>query len=203
MGDLVRKYVALDGYVRRYLPIRGRRTMEETLRAYRPLDSPSFHLILNAAHTLMMTTPTLRRTAEPARRTQVEAHAVRPLSGLRSFQQATGDFLTSLRLPGSTGYAAVVRTVAADLAARLVPAADNAARALRRLGGARSTEARRLLNAWNHLAGQATDTLAQARRSPRPVAEQLMHVELAICLWDAWRHFIEAELAVAPPRPPR
>jgi hypothetical protein len=30
------------------------------------------------------------------------------------------------------------------------------------------------------------------------VAEQLLHVELAICLWDAWRRLIEAELALAP-----
>ena len=41
MGDLVRKYVALDGYVRRYLPIRGFTTMRDTLRHYRVADAPS------------------------------------------------------------------------------------------------------------------------------------------------------------------
>lgn len=202
MGDLVRKYVALDGYVRRYLPIRGQRTMEETLRAYRPLDSPTFHLILNATHALLMTAPSRRprRLSEPAR---LEVQLARSLFSLRSFQKATERSLASLRLAGSTGHGSVVRTVATELAARLVPTADNLARALRRLGRARSAEAQRILNAWKHLAGQATEALAQGRRSSRPVAEQLLHVELAICLWDAWRRLIEAELVVAPVRPRR
>lgn len=52
MGDLVRKYTALDGYVRRYLGVRGHRTMVETLFAYRPLDAPAFRLVLNAVHHL-------------------------------------------------------------------------------------------------------------------------------------------------------
>src|SRR5262249_33675670 len=42
MGDLIRKYIALDGYVRRYLPIRGYGTMRDTLRHYRVADAPSF-----------------------------------------------------------------------------------------------------------------------------------------------------------------
>ena len=52
MGDLVRKYIALDGYVRRYLPIRGAATMRDTLRHYRVTDAPSFRLVLNAVHML-------------------------------------------------------------------------------------------------------------------------------------------------------
>ena len=34
MGDLLRKWIALDGYVRKYLPIRGPKVMQETLRFY-------------------------------------------------------------------------------------------------------------------------------------------------------------------------
>jgi len=52
MGDLLRKYIALDGYVRHYLPIRGFATMRDTLRHYRVIDSPSFRLIVNAVHAL-------------------------------------------------------------------------------------------------------------------------------------------------------
>jgi hypothetical protein len=48
MGDLVRKYIAFDGYVRKYLPIRGLPTMHDTLRHYRVTDAPSFRLIANA-----------------------------------------------------------------------------------------------------------------------------------------------------------
>jgi hypothetical protein len=202
MGDLVRKYVALDGYVRRYLPIRGRRTMEETLRAYRPLDSPSFHLILNAAHALMIR-PVGRSGGGAQNPAGVDRHPVRWLSGLRSFQETTGKLLASSRVPSSTAYGAVVRSVATQLAARLAPAADDLARALRRLSETRSPETRRLLNAWSHLASQATHTLTQGSRSSRPVAERLLHAELAICLWDAWRRLIEGELAIAPLRPLR
>ena len=48
MGDVVRKYIALDSYVAHYLPIRGAAIMEQTLDLYEPIDSPSFRLILNA-----------------------------------------------------------------------------------------------------------------------------------------------------------
>ena len=54
MGDLVRKYIALDGYVRHYLPIRGFETMRDTLRHYRIADAPSFRLVHNAVHELMV-----------------------------------------------------------------------------------------------------------------------------------------------------
>lgn len=48
MGDLLRKWISLDGYVRKYLPIRGPKVMEETLRFYCPDDSQAFRLVLNA-----------------------------------------------------------------------------------------------------------------------------------------------------------
>jgi hypothetical protein len=49
MGEFLRKAMALDGYVRKYLPIRGRKTMDETLRFYATEDCLSFRLVLNAA----------------------------------------------------------------------------------------------------------------------------------------------------------
>lgn len=66
MGDLVRKYVSLDGYVRKYLPVRGEKTMDETLRYYEPSDSPSFRLILNALAGLGLTQAAAERPARPA-----------------------------------------------------------------------------------------------------------------------------------------
>ena len=54
MGDLVRKYVALESYVTRYLPIGGAAAMADTLRHYRPLEAPPWRLILNAIHSLML-----------------------------------------------------------------------------------------------------------------------------------------------------
>ncbi len=197
MGDLVRKYVALDGYVRHYVSVRGRRTMVETLRAYRPLDSPSFRLILNAVHALMLDAVGRRSGCMP-KAPRSASHATRPLSNLRSFKQAAGKLLTSLRIPRSTEHGAVVQTLAEDLAGRIAPTASSVARALRLLSATPGSEGPRILHAWNHLATQGIETLAQGMISRRPVAERLMHVELAIGLWDAWRRLIDAELALAP-----
>jgi hypothetical protein len=49
MGEFLRKAMALDGYVRHYLPIRGHKTMDETLRFYAKEDCLGFRLVLNAA----------------------------------------------------------------------------------------------------------------------------------------------------------
>src|SRR5215469_12601991 len=54
MGDLIRKYIALDGYAARYLAIGGEAAMADALRHYRPLDPPCWRLILNAIHSLML-----------------------------------------------------------------------------------------------------------------------------------------------------
>ncbi|MEO6987007.1 MAG: hypothetical protein ABI155_16900 [Paralcaligenes sp.] len=48
MGDFVRKGIALDGYIRHYLPLRGFKTMDETLRFYAQEDCLGFRLILNS-----------------------------------------------------------------------------------------------------------------------------------------------------------
>ncbi len=53
MGDLLRKYTALDGYVRKYLPIRGLDVLRDTIRFFAPSESPSFRLVLNASHALL------------------------------------------------------------------------------------------------------------------------------------------------------
>jgi hypothetical protein len=55
MGDVLRKYVALDTYVAHYLPIRGPAVMEQTLDYYESNDTPSFRLILNAIDHLLPT----------------------------------------------------------------------------------------------------------------------------------------------------
>jgi putative intracellular protease/amidase len=69
MGDLLRKYISIDGYVRRYLPIRGKKTMMETISFYTPSDSPAFRVIVNAISMLMAEVP----AADPA-----GAHNVSP-----------------------------------------------------------------------------------------------------------------------------
>lgn len=71
MGDFVRKGIALDGYVRRYLPLRGFKTMDETLRFYAREDCLGFRLILNALLCLGVFDnppgPSIRTDSMPAR----------------------------------------------------------------------------------------------------------------------------------------
>jgi putative intracellular protease/amidase len=49
MGEFLRKAIVLDGYARKYLPLRGAKTMQETMRFYAKEDCIAFRLILNAA----------------------------------------------------------------------------------------------------------------------------------------------------------
>ena len=49
MGEFLRKSMMLDTYVRKYLPIRGAKTMRDTLRFYAEENCIAFRLILNAA----------------------------------------------------------------------------------------------------------------------------------------------------------
>ncbi len=48
MGEFLRKGIALEGYVRRFLPIRGFKVMNETLRFFMKEDCAGFRLIYNA-----------------------------------------------------------------------------------------------------------------------------------------------------------
>lgn len=57
MGEFVRKGMALAGYARRYLPIRGHKVMDETLRFYMKDDCAGFRLIHNAVAALGQFTP--------------------------------------------------------------------------------------------------------------------------------------------------
>ncbi len=100
MGDLVRKYIALDGYVRHYLPLRGRQIMDQTLRFYAPDDAPAFRLVLNAARLLDAfsaggTVPVAAAAASRARcRTalaRLDAGLGTAVAGLRVALQQSGE----------------------------------------------------------------------------------------------------------------
>jgi hypothetical protein len=168
MGDLVRKYTALDGYARPYLPIRGLPVLRDTMRHYRTTDSPSFRLVLNAIHDL---------TAEQT--------MVKPT------------------VPARPADAISAGTIAAKLARRLdaLPAADVDLQELvadvvvcLRTRLEKSTlraEACRKDVVWAHLAG-AMDRNASAN-APKPLAQELMEIELAAGLMEVWARLNELE----------
>src|SRR5215472_17578181 len=116
MGDLVRKYIALDGYVRRYLPIRGYGTMRDTLRHYRVTDAPSFRLVLNAVHALMTDT---HSTRNPSPMRGIEREAERSDECTGALPDLCRRALAELRDFGGGEEGDLLRDVAAGIAARL------------------------------------------------------------------------------------
>jgi len=180
MGDLIRKYIALDGYVRRYLPIRGFGTMRDTLRHYRVADAPSFRLVLNAVHELM----THARTPRPA------ASATTAARGGDTLLDTLRRAAAGLSPPGADEEAALLGEIAAGLAARIEPLAARSAQVLRH-----SDHLGRLMLSYDHLA--ATIGAHEAETRQRAHAQALMELELEVSLLECWTRAAEIDLLVA------
>jgi hypothetical protein len=191
MGDLVRKYIALDGYVRRYLPVRGQRVMQDTLNHYRPLESPSFRLLLNAVHIL----------ARPGSRCGQPQPASAPADfagGVEALDDRIAACLSSTKRRAKDMDEELVLTEANKLSARVTPALTALRTALAALRQRDDSESQQLLNAWNHVADAAIGAFERSTASDPPAAEVLMEAELAISLADAWSHLCTFELALPP-----
>ena len=97
MGDFVRKGIALDGYIRHYLPLRGFKTMDETLRFYAQEDCLGFRLILNALVRLGVFNnqprPTIGAAAESAQMIRDDLSAA--LKNIRAIRQCKSEYLLS------------------------------------------------------------------------------------------------------------
>lgn len=179
MGDLVRKYMALDGYVRHYLPIRGFDTMRDTLRHYRVSDAPSFRLVQNAIDELMTTARAAASTAE------------------RGNDAAEGDIVEVCRreadaLPdfGAGGEGDLLRDVAARVRARIDVASAKASAA-----GAPGGKPTGLRASWRHLVATMTQHFGAA--PARTPAQRLLELELSIALAENWTRAAELDLAMA------
>jgi hypothetical protein len=166
MGDLVRKYIALDGYVRRYLPIRGYGTMRDTLRHYRVSDAPSFRLVGNAVDALMAAAPA-KEAAENVRTESVEPDEDIPALLRRA--------LTELPVAGEGDEAALIRDVTAGIATRLD-------RIVERLASAASDAPASLRPSRRHLA--LTMRAHWSESASRTLAQQLMEADLGVALLE-------------------
>jgi hypothetical protein len=179
MGDLVRKYMALDGYVRHYLPIRGFDIMRDTLRHYRVSDSPSFRVVQNAIDALMTTA---RRVPAPV--ADGDPNADGDIVALcRSEVAALPDF-------GAGEEADLLRDVAARIGARLDATVAQSGAALAAVGKAAG-----LRPCWRHLA--ATMTAHFSNAPARTAAQRLMELDLAVALVENWTRAVELDLAMA------
>jgi hypothetical protein len=187
MGDLVRKYIVLDGYVRHYLPIRGKRVMDETLAFYRSTDAPSFRLFLNAAH-MLMAKPLPAPAPARANGRGAKDLGERSDDLHRDVKAGLGDVRRHL---GANDYDDVVRGIVADLEQRaaVIPAL---AGALQGLAGDHVIVAE-----WRNIATLALPELTGERTKDHKLAHRLMNIELVISLAEAWKRLAEVEHALA------
>ena len=184
MGDLIRKYIALDGYVRRYLPIRGEATMRDTLRHYRVTDAPSFRLVLNAVHAL--SSGERRQGGErgaPKRRDErLDPLPLDPLHACRRALDALPDF-------GGGPEGDLSRDVAARIGARLDAMAPRLAAVI-----AEPRCLERLAPAWRHLSAAMADHVVAADAT---AAQRLMEADLGVSLIECWTRAAEVDRALA------
>jgi len=200
MGDVVRKYIALDSYVAHYLPIRGSAVMEQTLDYYEPNDTPSFRLILNAIDHLLA-----GNTAGTASAAGLPASQPPRRDGTVDGVDASAWHNARGRLLGSIGQVldvlapaddplgrllnreiAGLRKLAVTLADVAVPAAGGAG-AMRML-----LDATAVLNASAARSAQAqtqastpTPTPSDTKTDARSMAQDLLSIELPLRILEA------------------
>lgn len=186
MGDLIRKYVALDGYVRHYLPIRGAATMRDTLHHYRIVDAPSFRLVLNAVHALLGGdgAPGIAAAADVSCG-NARAESVLGVAPLHACQRA----LAALTDLGTGEEADLFRDVAAGIAARLERVAPRLCAV-----SADPEVLRRLAPAWVHL---STTMSEHSLAADATVAQRLMEADLGVSLIECWTRAAEMDRALA------
>jgi hypothetical protein len=183
MGDLLVKYMALEGYVPRYLPIRGALVMQETMDAYRPAESRSFLLVLNAVEAMAQGARPVAAHASAPERALAQSALAHLEAWIAAWQRRAGELE-----PSDGGLGDLERRLLSGFAARLPHAADALRRLLPMVVGARH-DGPRLAASFSALAGDAvTAWAAPARRRP---AELLLELELALLLVEAWRTVCE------------
>lgn len=188
MGDLLVKYIALEGYMPRYLPIRGEQVMRETLDAYRPAESRSFLMILNAVEAMASGA----RAAEPD-----ATGAERGLAGaagekLKALVDAWNERAGALT-PTSGGLGKLEAYLLENFRARLPAASDALLTLLPKLAASRH-DGPRLAASFAAVADHAT--AAWANPPARRPAELLLELELALLLIEAWCRQSELHLTI-------
>ncbi len=176
MGDLLAKYMALETYIPHYLPIRGAQVMRETLDAYRPEESRSFLMVLNAVEDMASGA----RVAQSGPTPEPVPEASDTIAKLRAWQTAWQARAAELS-PSAGGMAALETHVLDGLRPRLTNAVQELGNVLPRVTGG---DGARLIAA---LAAIADHAMAAWRGSaPRRPAELLLELELAALLCEAW-----------------
>jgi hypothetical protein len=188
MGDLLVKYIALEGYMPRYLPIRGETVMRETLDAYRPEDSRSFLMILNAVEAMA----TGARSAVPDATAQEKALGETASEKLGAFVAAWHERARACE-PTPGGLGELERYLLRGFQARL-PVASEALLALLPATAGSRHDGPRLAASFAALARHAV--AAWANPVERRPAELLLELELALLLIEAWRSLCDFHVLI-------
>ncbi len=186
MGELLRKYMALETYVPRYLPVRGEQVMRETLDSYRPHESRSFLMILNAVEELLQSARTAELDGyEPA-------GSVNAAGLLPQLEDAWLRRSVDLK-PSSGGMGDLERHILDGLKKRLDPTARVLQQELPRLART-GKDGPRLSSSFWAIAAHAVE--AWSDPPERRPAELLLELELALLLLEAWVRLSAIDLAV-------
>jgi hypothetical protein len=185
MGDLIRKYIALDTYVAHYLPIRGEAAMADTLRHYRALDPPSWRLILNAIHSLML-------RFEPPGAMPAAPAPVQPPEPKPRLTASLDTALRRLKFADETPLRSLVDVVRDDLRARAQALAERL-NMVETAFSALDPPAPGIRYLWAGCEAAALAAVADAAKSDGPPAERLAEFETALVLAEAWCRLAEAE----------
>lgn len=187
MGDLLRKYMALESYVPRYLPVRGALVMRETLDSFLPGESRSFLMILNAAEDLLGRSPDRAPPAPPT------PDAVDVGAATEKLVDAWRDRRALFR-PSHGGIGELESGVLTGLEARLEPARARLNARLPLVASA-TGEGPRIRASFAAFADHACQSW---RGGPeRRPAELLLELELALALMEAWARLAEIDCLVS------
>ena len=190
MGDLLRKWISLDGYVRKYLPIRGPKVMDETLRFYCPDDSQAFRLGLNAVARLDGFSGA-RKTAEVAR-TADPASARGAVERLQTAVDTEfGHFITDLTEQRNEAWSQLVKSEAERMRGE---ARSIFARLGKALDAAAAESDPETVREIIRLAREACE--AVRRPAGSPIIERLSFLELPVRLSSAAARLLESDAAI-------
>jgi hypothetical protein len=182
MGDLLAKYMTLESYVPKYLPIRGVQVMRETLDTYRPEESRSFVLILNAIEEMAREARPVTKGASGKTATVLETGA-----GVETL--LTGWHAKAQRAALSEGQIGNLESeVLAKLAARIDRAGPLLA-ALLPPATAAGEDGPRLAETCLTILGDALESWRQG--GVRRPAETLLELELMCLIVEAWGRLCE------------
>jgi hypothetical protein len=181
MGDLVRKYIAFDAYVGHYLKVGGEAVMADTMRHYRPLDPPSWRLILNAVHSLML-------RYEPPGARPPESLPTQPPEPETRLMIAVAAGLSRLPPAEDAQRGVLVAMLRDDLQARL----DAVKQRFDVIEAALDPATPTIRFPWAGCESAAVAAITAAEVS-RPLPEQLAEIETAITLAEAWCRLADAE----------